>query len=41
MIGAFISNPINRYALGDPQFRDPVRLDRYFEGMWRFIEDAR
>jgi len=39
LIGAFISNPVNRAALGDPQFRDPVRLRRYFDGMWSFIRD--
>jgi len=37
MIGAFISNPINRTVLGDPQFRDPVALNRYFEGLWSFL----
>jgi AcrR family transcriptional regulator len=39
LIGAFISNPVNRAALGDPQFRDPASLRRYFDGMWSFIED--
>lgn len=39
LIGAFISNPVNRAALGDPQFRDPAALRRYFDGMWSFIRD--
>jgi AcrR family transcriptional regulator len=39
LIGAFLSNPLNRAALGDPQFRDPAPLRRYFDGMWSFIGD--
>ncbi len=39
LIGAFISNPVNRAALGDPQFHDPAALRRYFDGMWSFIRD--
>ncbi len=39
LIGAFISNPVNRAALGDAQFRDPVQRRRYFDGMWSFVED--
>ena len=39
LIGAFISNPVNRAALGDQQFRDPAGLRRYFDGMWSFIQD--
>jgi AcrR family transcriptional regulator len=39
LIGAFISNPVNRAALGDTQFRDPAPLRRYFNGMWGFIQD--
>ena len=39
LIGAFISNPANRAALGDPQFHDPAGLRRYFDGMWSLIRD--
>jgi AcrR family transcriptional regulator len=39
LIGAFISNPVNRAALGDPQFHDPAAQRRYFDGMWSFIRD--
>jgi len=39
LIGAFISNPVNRAALGDAQFRDPLELRRYFDGMWSFVQD--
>jgi AcrR family transcriptional regulator len=37
LIGAFISNPINRAALGDPQFRDPIPIRQYFDGLWSFF----
>jgi AcrR family transcriptional regulator len=41
LIGAFISNPINRATLGDPQFRDPILLRQYFDGLWSFfLQDA-
>jgi AcrR family transcriptional regulator len=38
LIGAFISNPVNRAALGDPRFRDPILLRQYFEGLWSFFQ---
>jgi len=34
LVGAFISNPVNRTALLDPQFRDPAAKQRYFDGLW-------
>jgi AcrR family transcriptional regulator len=37
LIGAFISNPLNCAALGDPQFRDPILLRQYFDGLWSFF----
>jgi TetR/AcrR family transcriptional repressor of mexJK operon len=37
LIGAFISNPINRAALGDVQFREPLPLRQYFDGLWSFF----
>jgi AcrR family transcriptional regulator len=40
MIGVFISNPVNRAALGDPQFRDPVRRRQYFDTLWKLIQDS-
>jgi AcrR family transcriptional regulator len=40
LVGIFISNPLNRTALGDPQFRDPVTLGRYFDGLWGYVLDA-
>jgi AcrR family transcriptional regulator len=40
LVGVFISNPLNRTALGDPQFRDPVALGRYFDSLWRYVLDA-
>ncbi|EIZ77609.1 Putative transcriptional regulator, TetR family [Novosphingobium sp. Rr 2-17] len=33
-IGMMLSNPINRAMMGDPQFRDPHRIDLYFSQMW-------
>lgn len=40
LIGVFISNPINRTAIGDPQFRDPPRRQAYFDGLWQFVLDT-
>ncbi len=37
LVGAFISNPVNRTALGDRQFRDPTSRQRYFNGLWEMI----
>jgi hypothetical protein len=37
LIGAFLSNPVNRAALADPQFRDPVLLRHHFDGLWNFF----
>jgi AcrR family transcriptional regulator len=37
LIGAFISNPVNRAALRDPQFRDSAQIQQYFDGLWSFF----
>jgi hypothetical protein len=34
LIGVFISNPANRAALKDPQFRDSAQIQQYFDGLW-------
>jgi AcrR family transcriptional regulator len=34
LIGIFVSNPLNRRSLGDPQFADEKRRRRYFDEMW-------
>ena len=40
MIGVFISNAVNRAALGDPQFQDPIRRKQYFDTMWKLVQEA-
>lgn len=40
LIGVFISNPVNRTAIGDPQFRDPLLLQAYFDGLWKVVLDT-
>jgi AcrR family transcriptional regulator len=40
LIGVFISNPVNRTAMGDPQFRDPLLLQAYFDGLWQVVLDT-
>jgi AcrR family transcriptional regulator len=40
MIGAFISNPVNRAALGDPQFADPAQRRQYFDTLWKLVQDS-
>jgi AcrR family transcriptional regulator len=37
LIGVFISNPVNRAALRDPQFRDSAQIQQYFDGLWSFF----
>src|SRR5690606_31252476 len=34
LIGVFVSNPINRRAFGDPQFKDEALRRRYFDSLW-------
>jgi len=40
LIGVFLSNPLNRRALGDVQFQDAERQDRYFEALWALVAHA-
>ena len=40
MIGVFISNPLNRAALGDPQFSDPVQRRQYFDSLWKLVQES-
>jgi AcrR family transcriptional regulator len=40
LIGVFLSNPINRRAFGDPQFKDEARRNRYFEALWALVAHA-
>jgi AcrR family transcriptional regulator len=37
LIGVFLSNPLNRGAFGDPQFKDKARQDRYFDSLWALV----
>jgi AcrR family transcriptional regulator len=40
MIGVFISNPVNRAALGDPQFADASLRRQYFDTMWKLVQES-
>ena len=40
MIGVFISNPVNRAALGDPQFAAPSLRGLYFDTMWKLVQES-
>jgi AcrR family transcriptional regulator len=40
LIGVFLSNPLNRRAFGDPQFKDEARRDRYFNSLWAVVARA-
>jgi AcrR family transcriptional regulator len=37
LIGVFLSNPLNRRAFGDPQFKDKIRQDKYFDSLWALV----
>ncbi|WP_374573741.1 TetR/AcrR family transcriptional regulator [Phenylobacterium sp.] len=37
LIGVFLSNPLNRRAFGDPQFRDDALRTQYFESLWTLV----
>ena len=40
LIGVFLSNPLNRRAFGDPQFKDKARQEKYFESLWALVAHA-
>ena len=40
LIGVFLSNPLNRRAFGDPQFKDKARQNKYFDSLWALVAHA-
>ncbi len=40
LIGVFLSNPLNRRAFGDPQFKDKARQNNYFQSLWALVAHA-
>jgi TetR/AcrR family transcriptional repressor of mexJK operon len=40
LIGVFLSNPLNRRAFGDLQFKDETRRLRYFDSLWALVAHA-
>lgn len=37
LIAVFVSNPLNRRAFGDPQFKDETLRRKYFESLWALV----
>ena len=40
LIGVFLSNPLNRRAFGDPQFKDQALRNKYFDSLWALVAHA-